>query len=85
MMRVGCASCHYVPGISWPEGTVGPALSGFSRQALIAGRLPNRPDILAAFVRNAPAVLAGTKMPAMPLNEKEAADVAAYLYALDDA
>ncbi|WP_293779839.1 c-type cytochrome [Sphingosinicella sp.] len=85
MTRVGCASCHRVPGISWPEGSVGPALAGFARQGLIAGRLPNRPDLLARFVRNAPALLADTTMPAMPLSEREAADVAAYLYTLDDA
>jgi cytochrome c1 len=82
--RVGCASCHAIPGIGWPEGAVGPALGEFADQALIAGRLPNRPDVLAAFVRNAPAVLPGTTMPAMPLSEGEARDVAAYLYALGD-
>lgn len=85
MVRAGCTSCHRVPGISWPEGSVGPALDGFARKGLIAGRLPNRPDLLAGFVRNAPTLLADTTMPAMPLSEEEAADVAAYLYTLDDA
>jgi hypothetical protein len=40
--------------------------------------------MLAAFVRNAPALAPGSAMPAMPLSETEARDVAAYLYALDD-
>lgn len=78
--RVGCAACHSIPGVRWPVGAVGPSLEGFADQALIAGRLPNRPDLLAAFVRDAPAVLPGTTMPAMPLSEAEARDVAAYLY-----
>lgn len=78
--RAGCAACHRIPGVRWPSGAVGSSLEGFSDQALIAGRLPNRPDVLAAFVRNAPAVLPGTTMPAMPLSEEEARDVAAYLY-----
>lgn len=78
--RVGCGACHSIPGVRWPAGEVGPSLEGFANQGLIAGRLPNRPDLLAAFVRNAPAVLPGTTMPAMPLDEAEARDVAAYLY-----
>lgn len=78
--RTGCAACHRIPGLRWPQGAVGPSLEGFAQQGLIAGRLPNRPDILAAFVRDAPATLPGTTMPAMPLNQQEARDVAAYLY-----
>lgn len=78
--RVGCGACHAIPGIAWPQGAVGPSLEGFARQTLIAGHLPNRPDRLAAFVRDAPAALPGTSMPAMPLTEAEARDVAAYLY-----
>lgn len=78
--RVGCASCHRIPGIEWPQGKVGPPLMGLRERALIAGRLPNRPDILAAYIRNAPALVPDTGMPAMPVNESEARDVAAYLY-----
>lgn len=80
--RVGCAACHAIPGVNWPKGGLGPSLAGFGKQGLIAGQLPNRPDVLARFVREAPALLPGTTMPAMPLNEKEARDVAAYLYTL---
>lgn len=83
MERVGCGACHSIPGI-WPEGRAGPSLHDFAGQGLIAGRLPNRPDVLAGFVRNAPHWLPGTAMPAMPLSEEEARDVAAYLYTLGD-
>lgn len=78
--RVGCASCHTIEGIDWPEGKTAPALQGLDRRALIAGQLPNQPDVLAAFVRDAPAMVPGTAMPAMPLSEQESLDVAAYLY-----
>jgi mono/diheme cytochrome c family protein len=84
MRKVGCGSCHHVPGISWPQGRVGPALHGFADQALIAGKLPNRPDLLVAYVRDAPSLTPGTAMPAMPLSEAEARDIAAYLYTLAD-
>ena len=61
-----------------------PELAGIADQALIAGQLPNRPDVLAAFVRNSPALLPESTMPAMPISEDESRDVAAYLYALSD-
>ncbi|QWC57020.1 c-type cytochrome [Erythrobacter sp. 3-20A1M] len=84
MKQVGCASCHEIPGIGWPTGRTGPSLSGFDDFGLIAGSVPNTPGNLSAFVRNAPRVKPGSTMPAMPLSEKEARDVAAYLYGLDD-
>jgi mono/diheme cytochrome c family protein len=79
--RVGCAACHTIDGVAWPQGKTAPVLKDLGRRALIAGRLPNRPDVLAAFVRNAPALVPGTTMPAMPLSQREALDVAAYLSA----
>lgn len=81
--RVGCGSCHSIPGIDWPEAKVGPSLEGFAGRALIAGRYPNRPEILADYVRNAPAYTPQAGMPPMPLTEQEARDVAAYLYTLE--
>jgi mono/diheme cytochrome c family protein len=79
MNRTGCGSCHRLPGV-WPKGTVGPSLGDFAQQTLIAGRLPNRAGVLAGYVRNAPAFAPGSGMPAMPLTDNEARDVAAYLY-----
>lgn len=78
--QVGCASCHTIEGISWPKGRAAPELRGLTGRALIAGQIPNQPEMLAAFIRNAPAVLPGTTMPAMPLSERQSRDVAAYLY-----
>lgn len=82
--RVGCGTCHMIPGLDWPRGRAGPPLEGLADRALIAGRLPNRPDLLAAFVRDAPALVPGSAMPAMPLTEREARDVAAYLYEMGE-
>ena len=84
IVRVGCGSCHAIPGVDWPKGKVGPALDGLSRRAMIAGRLPNRPDVLAAFIRNAPALVPGSAMPAMPVTEQESRDIASYLYAQEE-
>ena len=82
IQRVGCGACHTIPGVRWPDGRVGPPLDGFAAQTMIAGRVPNRAEILAEFVRNAPAVVPGTGMPAMPITPQESQDVAAYLYTL---
>ena len=81
--RAGCGSCHEIPGVDWPAGRLGPSLEGFDDVGLIAGQLPNRPDILAAFIRNAPAVKEGSTMPPMPVSQSEAEDIAAYLYGID--
>ena len=78
--RVGCGSCHTIPGIRWPQGRSAPALENMAERALIAGKLPNEPQMLARFVRNAPQVLPGSAMPAMPLTEEESRDIAKYLY-----
>lgn len=81
--QAGCGSCHQIPGLAWPKGRLGPALDGFAGRTMIAGRLPNRPDTLTLWVRNAPALIPGTAMPAMPITPQQARDVAAYLYTLD--
>ena len=78
--RVGCGSCHTIAGIDWPRGKVGPQLDGLADRALIAGKLPNRPDVLAAYIRNAPSLVPGSAMPAMPVSDSESRDIAAFLY-----
>ncbi|WP_409020859.1 c-type cytochrome [Brevundimonas vesicularis] len=80
----GCAACHSIPGVAWPQGRTGGSLAGVGARPLIAGRLPNQPEIMTAFVRDAPSLLPDGGMPPMPLTEAQARDVAAYLYTLDD-
>ncbi|WP_338445111.1 c-type cytochrome [Pelagerythrobacter marensis] len=81
--RAGCAACHEIPGIDWPEGRTGPSLAGFDDIGPIAGALPNTPANLARFVRDAPSAKLGSTMPPMPISAEEAHAVAAYLYGLD--
>jgi sulfur-oxidizing protein SoxX len=81
--RLGCAACHQIPGVDWPQGTVGGSLDGFADRSMIAGRFPNQPETLATWVRDAPSISPTTGMPAMPLTSAEARDVAAYLYTLE--
>lgn len=80
--RVGCAACHDIPGVRGPSGQVGPSLAGFAGRTMIAGTLPNRADLLAIFVRDAPSLVPETGMPPLPLDQQEARDVASFLYTL---
>lgn len=80
--RLECGACHRIPGVVGARGTVGPSLDGFAGRAFIAGAVPNRPEILVRWVRDAPSLVTGTAMPSLPLSETEARDVAAYLYTL---
>jgi cytochrome c1 len=79
----GCVACHTFPDVTWPRGRLGPSLEAFGRQGLIAGRLPNQPGVLMQFVRNAPALVPGTAMPATTMSDQEARDVTAYLLTLE--
>lgn len=76
---LGCAICHIIPGVAWPRGNVGPSLAGFAERNLIAGVVVNRPDTVAAFVRNATAVLPRGAMPPIAMTDQQARDIAAYL------
>ena len=82
VVEKGCAACHAFPDVKWPRGRLGPALDDFGRQGLIAGTLPNQPGVLMHFIRNAPALVPGTAMPAVPLSDQEARDVTVYLLQL---
>jgi L-cysteine S-thiosulfotransferase len=82
--RVGCAACHVIPGVAWPEGGAGPSLRRFAESPMIGGQAPNQPDVLVRWLIDAPSISPATAMPPMPLTESEARDVAAYLYTLHE-
>jgi cytochrome c2 len=78
----GCGACHAIPGVREANGVVGPPLGGMARRSFIAGQLPNRPEVLVAFMVDPPALVPRTGMPVTGLSRAEALDVAAYLYSL---
>lgn len=78
----GCAACHSVPGIRWPQGVVGPPLDAMGRRALIAGTYPNSPANMAAWIYDPPALKPGTGMPKLGLDAQQTIDVTAYLMSL---
>jgi putative membrane protein len=78
----GCGSCHVVPGIRTARGAVGPPLTAFGRRSFIAGELPNTSDSLIRWIENPQSVEPGTAMPNLGVGDRDARDIAAYLYTL---
>jgi len=79
----GCTACHAIPGIRMPRGVAGPPLHGVARRGLIAGRLPNTPSVLVAFLQNPPALAPETGMPDVGLTVEQSRHIAAFLYTLE--
>lgn len=78
--KFGCGSCHVIPGVGRARGLVGPPLTDFAWRAYIAGRAPNTPRNLEAWIRLPDSVEPGTAMPTLGVSQAEARDIAAYLY-----
>lgn len=78
----GCGACHTVPGVPQANGMVGPPLTHFGRRAYIAGTLHNEPANLRLWLRDPQRVLPGNAMPNTGLTQRDARDIAAYLYTL---
>jgi len=80
--RAGCGACHVVPGVREAEGTVGPPLVAWGRRTYIAGEVPNTPDQLIRWIRTPQEIEPGTAMPDLGIGDREARDIAAYLYTI---
>jgi cytochrome c len=79
--RYGCSGCHTIPGIAGADGQTGAPLEGLSKHVYIAGILENRSDNLVAWIVSPQTFSPRTAMPNTGISEKEARDLAAYLYA----
>ncbi len=78
----GCGACHAVSGDRAATGVVGPPLGKLAPRAFVAGRQPNDPSHLIAWVQHPQTIEPGVGMPDAGLSDQEARDVAAYLYTL---
>ena len=78
----GCTACHLIPGVPGPDARVGPPLGGIASRAFIAGVLPNQPANMIRWVRDPQGVDDRTAMPDVGVSERDARDIAGYLYTL---
>lgn len=82
MRRFGCGGCHAIPGIVEATGAVGPSLAGLAERSQLAGRLANTPSNLIRWIRDPQEVAPGNGMPNLGVGEKDARNMAAYVYTL---
>ncbi|MBC7983578.1 MAG: c-type cytochrome [Candidatus Obscuribacterales bacterium] len=82
LQQYECGVCHSIPGVRSARGQVGPSLAAYRRNVYVAGKYPNTPEYLIAWIMDAPALAPHTAMPAMGVTAGEARDIAAYLYTL---
>lgn len=75
----GCTGCHTIAGIN-SSAQVGPELKEFAQRRYIAGRLPNTPANLIRWIRDPQGVDPGNVMPNLGVSQRDARDIAAYLY-----
>ncbi len=78
----GCGSCHTIPGVNNADAMVGPPLNSWSRRIYIAGLLRNTPANLATWIQHPQQIVPGNAMPDMGITQRQAQDIAAYLYTL---
>ena len=64
------------------RGNVGPPLDGIARRVYVGGVLLNTPENLVRWIRDPQAVDSLTAMPDLGVSEREATDIASFLYTL---
>ncbi|HEX8831526.1 MAG TPA: c-type cytochrome, partial [Longimicrobium sp.] len=82
MRRYGCNACHTIPGVAGAAANVGPPLATVGSRVYIAGVMSNTPANMMRWIENPPGVDSLTAMPNLGVTEKDARDIAAYLYSL---
>ncbi len=78
-----CGSCHVIPGVAAARGIHGPTLQAFGSRSYIAGRVPNLPDALVAWIVAPATLVPDTAMPSMGVSPEDARHMAAYLGQLE--
>ena len=80
LQSCGCISCHELPGMSTAH--VGPPLNAYAERQYIAGSIVNLPANTVNWILDPKKYKPRTAMPKLPLQRREAMDIAAYLYRL---
>lgn len=79
----GCTTCHNIPGAAGGEGPrvpAGPSLAAWGTHTHIAGVLENTPEHLQLWLREPQSIKPGDAMPDLSVSERDARDIAAYLF-----
>lgn len=82
IQQYACPTCHEIPGIRGPEAQVGPPLNGLAERIYLAGVLLNTPAHMIEWLRHPQVVKPLSAMPELGVTERDARDIATYLYTL---
>lgn len=80
--QYGCATCHTIPGLGGADALVGPSLQHIASRTHLGGVLPNTPDNLVRWIQDPTQFDPLTAMPKLYVTERDARDIASYLYTL---
>jgi cytochrome c oxidase subunit 2 len=70
LIKGGCIGCHMINGSRVAVGRLGPNLTHVgSRTTIASAQFPNRPEYLARWLKNAPKMKPGVKMPTLGQGE----------------
>jgi len=83
LYRLGCGSCHTIPGIIGAHGKVGPSLEDIAGHSYVAGQLPNQPPNLERWIQHPHSIHPDSLMPELGVTDAESLDIATYLYSLN--
>jgi cytochrome c2 len=82
MRQAGCIACHTIPGVRNGVGLIGPNLGGIASRQYIAGVVSNTPENMIRWIRSPRSIDPRTAMPDCGVTERDARDIASYLYTL---
>lgn len=78
--QYGCNVCHAIPGVTGPQGSIGPSLEGLaSRPTISNGKVQNTPENLAKFVHSPASLNPSSNMPGLAMPPQDAEEIAKYL------
>jgi cytochrome c len=80
LTNYGCIACHTIPGVQGATVLTAPPLIGISQRSYIAGMLENTPENLRFWIQHPRKVNPHTAMPEQGVTDRDASDIAAYLY-----
>lgn len=83
LRRLGCVTCHAIPGVPGGTGRVGPPLDHLAHRGFIAGVMPNTPQNLIVWIRWPQNILPRGGMPNVGASAADSRNIAAYLYTLE--
>ena len=82
LRQYACTTCHEIPDVVGDHAAVGPPLERMATREYIGGVIPNTPENMVRWLRFPQEVDPLSAMPNLGVTERDAWDMAAYLYTL---